>query len=81
MTIISAPRETTQETINRINDRDESQRHGSNNTPIYDIISEPNGQQYGKEGHIPCNHKVIFWYTDGIAEYNGERWIGSKKPY
>jgi len=31
----------------------------------HDIISIPNGQQYGKDGHIPCDHEAHFYYEDG----------------
>ena len=27
------------------------------------IESTPNGQSYGKEGHIPCDHVAVFDYT------------------
>ena len=56
------PRETTAETINRINTPREFPL-----TQMVDhtVISTPNGQSYGKDGHIPCDHVCVFTYEDG----------------
>jgi len=37
-------------------------------------VSTPNGQSYGVEGHVPCNHKVEFVYEHGQATYDGYNW-------
>lgn len=34
----------------------------------HDIVSTPNGQVYGKQDHIPCNHIAFFYYNDGSVK-------------
>lgn len=55
-------------------ERDEDERRSQNRALIYDIISTPNGQSYGVNGHIPCDHSVKFTYASGIKTFDGHNW-------
>jgi hypothetical protein len=39
----------------------------------HDIISVPNGQHYGKVGHVPCDHHAVFYYNDDSAKKYSRR--------
>jgi len=68
-------RETTSETIARINTIRELP---SVQMIDHTVISTPNRQIYGKDGHVPCDHVCIFTYEDGnMITAEGGRELGS----
>lgn len=36
--------------------------------------SVPNGQSYGRGGHIPCDHIAVFEYATCQRRFDGESW-------
>lgn len=34
----------------------------------HEIVSTPNGQHYGKQGHIPCDHTAVFHYPAHVGK-------------
>jgi hypothetical protein len=34
----------------------------------HEIVSTPNGQHYGKQGHVPCDHMAVFHYPAGVGK-------------
>jgi hypothetical protein len=46
----------------------ESAHSESNECYSHDIVSKPNGQSYGKVGHVPCDHTAFFYYNDGSVK-------------
>lgn len=55
------PMLTTAENFAFIIQRDEEQRSGQDSDMVSHFVqSIPNGQHYGKEGHIPCYHTAVF---------------------
>lgn len=63
--------------------RDAEERANSDTMVVHEIISTPNGQKYGKEGHIPCDHVVEFriWAVDTITvrSFDGRNWATHQK--
>jgi len=53
--------------------RDAAEREDTNDAPesleSHEIVSVSNGQKYGKEGWIPCDHYCEFRYNDGSAKH------------
>jgi hypothetical protein len=75
------PYQTTAEQFAEIMNRHEqTQAHMEDNAcTSHEILSVPTGQSYGEEGHIPCDHYVIFYYpkVDGhlpVRSFNGHIW-------
>ena len=68
MGIKCAPLVTTAEQFAAILARDVAERQNLDPAAqlcAHRIVSIPNGQQYGKQGHIPCDHIAEFLYMDG----------------
>ena len=61
------PMLTTAENLAFVANRDAEQRAAHlNRTVEHQIHSIPNGQHYGKNGHIPCDHYAEFLITDRV---------------
>ena len=78
---------TTAEKAAFILERDIADRKGQESQmESYKIISTPNGQQYGINGHTPCDHEVMFTYAasgNGRSRkvlFDGSDWFGNRKP-
>jgi hypothetical protein len=63
--------EYTSDTIARILARDIQERRTpmENEICTQEIISVPNDQRYGVEGHIPCDHILEILYMDGSFKH------------
>lgn len=67
--------ETTEQIRAAILARDAAERASDSGLTGHRIISTPNGQKYGQNGHVPCDHEVEFTYADGTARrFNGAIW-------
>lgn len=67
--------ETTAQIHNAILARDAAERASASDIACHLIISTPNGQKYGHEGHVPCDHEVEFMYLDGtLRRFDGTNW-------
>lgn len=38
------------------------------------VVSTPNGQHYGNEDHVPCDHVAVFEYPDCTRYYGKSGW-------
>ena len=67
--------ETTAQIRTAILARDAAERSADWGPVCHQIISTPNGQKYGLNGHVPCDHEVEFTYADGtVRRFDGAVW-------
>jgi len=38
------------------------------------VESVPNGRNYGKDGWVPCDHRVRFDYETEVLWFDGQHW-------
>ena len=73
------PMMTTAENLAWIMNRHESTaaRQEEESCVSHEIVSTPNGQHYGKQGHIPCDHMAVFHYpasVNRVSTYFKDTW-------
>lgn len=65
--------EYTSEIRARILQRDREERAAQSDSPeslcSHRVVSVPNGQEYGRNGHVPSDHYVEFLYMNGALKH------------